>query len=87
MNKKENAIKDFDEMIKKSWTYARFTKKEVENWKKIINFIEKINELNGNYRQRWKTLNTIYYAYLVGIGYEGWNWRNEEKENGGTKNE
>lgn len=75
MKNKENAIKDFADMIEKSWTYAKFTKKEIENWNKIINFIQNTKEVKGTYEQRWDALHTIYYAYLIGIGYKGWNWR------------
>ena len=74
---KENAIILFDEMIKQSWTYAKMTKEEQEKWLQVLYDTSRTeNCLKGNFYQRWDILNAIYSAYLIGIGYTDFNWRN-----------
>lgn len=76
MKEKEKAPQDFYNMIIKSWTYERFTKEEKEKFYDLL-FSGRIkNALKGNYYQRWEYLNNIYYSFLIGIGYDNFNWRN-----------
>jgi hypothetical protein len=75
---KENAKKNFINMISNAWTVEKMTQKE---WDQLINVfdspqIEKA--LKGNYNQRWETLQAIFTSYLIGLGYDGGDWRNEE---------
>lgn len=75
---KEKALEYFVEMIKNSWTYDKMTEKEKE---KLINLLydnRVIDALKGNFDNRYKILNAIYGAYLSGIGYNGFNWREEQ---------
>ena len=76
MNKqKETAAHDFLVMIRKSWTYERMTEEEKRSC--IDLFFSSISEeaISGSYWMRWRVCQAIYDAYLVGIGYNGWNWR------------
>lgn len=75
MNDKENALNNFINMIKNSWTYAKLTKEEKEKFFETMQHIETRNILKGTYKQRWEILNTIYYGFLVGVGYSPINWR------------
>ena len=73
---KENVLKNFDEMIKNSWTYDRMTIAERKKWDEILfNEYPTRDCLKGTYNQRWKILNALYRAYLMGIGYTNFNWR------------
>ena len=76
--KKENAIILFNEMIENSWTYGKMTQEEKEKWHDILKHVEITKDLQGNYLQRWKSLNLIYHSYLIGIGYTDFNWREQD---------
>ena len=76
---KENVIEKFDEMIKNSWTYNKMTIEEKSKWNNILYSEYPTRDcLKGNYNQRWKVLNALYRAYLIGIGYTDFNWRETE---------
>lgn len=80
---KENAVLDFEKMIRNSWTYARMTYNEQITFINILHTSRTENVLKGTYNQRWEVLQAIYSAYLAGLGYNGPTWREspEEKEN------
>ena len=81
MRNKDNVIFDFNEMIFKSWTFEKMTKKEQDKWCiDIISDIRTKDALKGNYNQRWEILQAIYHAYLIGIGYSGYGWREDNEE-------
>lgn len=73
MEFKEHAMKDFKNMIQKSWTYERFTQREQENFNNMLIEIE--NRLIGTYKQRWEQLNNIYTAFLSALDYKPFGWR------------
>lgn len=77
---KENAWNDFLEIVKNSWTFKKMAKEEKERWNNTIENIRIINNLKGNYKQRIEFLNCIYFAYLDGLGYSGFDWREQTKE-------
>lgn len=79
MNKdKESALKDYLEMIKRSWTWDRLTEKER---KRFEGWIQKGKWLKGSYKQRWDTLENYYTMFLLGTGYDGpIGWREPERE-------
>lgn len=73
---KENAAKDFFEMIKKSWTWDRLTQKEKNQF---IEGFETVtvswansgdNVVKGTYKDRWKACNAMYHMFLAGVGYD-----------------
>ena len=64
-------------MIKKSWTYDRMTKEEKEKVQEILTSGRIKEDIKGTYKQRWQALNAIYYAFLIGIGYDNFDWRGE----------
>lgn len=74
---KENVLYDFEEMIEKSWTYGKMTETERKNWKDVLYSVRTKNALKGTYIQRWEILQAIYGAYLIGIGYDNFNWRED----------
>lgn len=74
MNK--NAIDDyFQNVIKKSWTWNRLTKEERQR------FIENIDieNIKGADKTRIEWFNSLYYAYLIGLGYNSVNWIEDEE--------
>lgn len=78
---KENALNDFYKMIKNSWTYAKMTEKEQEKLSATLFLNVPVeNALKGTYEQRWAILQAIYAAFLNGIGYNDFSWREEVKE-------
>lgn len=76
--KKENAIGEFDKMIKNSWTYDRMTEEERTKWDELLKHNRTLEAIKGNTKQRWTTLNALYFTYLIGIGYDGHTWRETE---------
>ena len=77
MNKpKEQAQADYITMIRNSWTFQRMTQKEQE---KAIKALHCPDMLQGSYKQRWYTLEAVYRAFLLGIGYAGAYWREPEE--------
>ena len=71
-------LDEFKDMIKASWTYAKFTENEKKTWENIINSDRTLKAINnGKFKKEttWNILNSVYYAYLLGIGYDNFNWR------------
>jgi len=62
---KENAIWDFVEMIRKSWTYNVLTWYEKDRVEDILFSVK----LSGSWKQRWCVLQSVYSAFLEGLGY------------------
>lgn len=79
--KKENAKKDFIDMIEKSWAYDRLTKAERQSLADVFYDVRTEKALKGSYNHRCDILQIIYYSFLKGCGYTDFNWR--EKEKGG----
>lgn len=77
---KENVWYDYSKMVEKSWTFNKMTKEEQETWDKIIRSEQAKREIKGTYIQRWNTLNFVYSAFLAGLGYNGFNWREKEQQ-------
>ena len=75
---KEKALYDFKVMIEKSWTYEKMTREEKDNWERVLNDVRTITCLKGNYDTRWNILQALYMSYLIGIGYDSFNWRESE---------
>lgn len=68
---KENAKNNWCDMVLKSWTYARLTTDERN---RLTNAISR-TKFSGTYRQRCEVLNAVYYAFMLGLGYNGPEWR------------
>lgn len=74
---KENATGKFIEMIKKSWTYNRMTEKEKDL---CILCFSCARGIRGTARQRWDSLHDIYSAFLAGLDYSPFGWRETDEE-------
>jgi hypothetical protein len=74
---KENAVNDFMQMTKESWTYARLTENERFAWEESVSWAVDHKVISGKYSQRYEILNALYYTFLLGVGYTGWKWREE----------
>ena len=80
MNKpKENALSDFMEMTRQSWTYERMTWEEKSRCEKALRSASSLG-IQGSYSQRYGALNGVYYGFLLGIGYTGALWREPHPE-------
>lgn len=68
---KENATREFMEMIEKSWTWDRLTEKERKAFSATIDNIEhdRNASFRGTFDQRWFQLNNVYSAFLNALGY------------------
>ena len=75
--KKEYVIQDYQQMIYKSWTYEKMTQQEKYQWAEALDHVRITDTLKGTYKQRWDTLQAIYHVYLLGLGYDGPNWRDK----------
>lgn len=76
----KNAITDFKNMIKQSWTYGKMTISERNAWDSLLEHTRTTDALKGTYKQRFDILNAVYYSYLIGIGYSDFSWRENEKD-------
>lgn len=65
MSKKEQAVKDYIEVIKKSWSWERLTEKEKVIFLDYLNLPSYLPQ--GTYDQAWKTAQNYYMFYLHGI--------------------
>ena len=68
---KENAIYNYIEMTRDSWTFDRMTADEK---KRCIEAL-KYSNVKGPYNTRWDALHAVYFAFLLGVGYTGPTWR------------
>lgn len=72
--------------IVRSWTFNRMTEEEKENCVAAFEWASEQGFIKGNAVQRWEIMESIYTAFLYGIGYptqnKGWyDWRKNRKEN------
>ena len=75
--KYSNAVENyFQNIIKKSWTWGKLTEEER---KRFINMHE-FDKIKGNDKTRIEWFNSIYHAFLVGLGYKAIGWREENIE-------
>jgi hypothetical protein len=72
---KQNATSIFMHDVYRSWTYGRMTKQEQERLETAVDFAENQGMIKGTFETRWKILQAVYNAFLVGIGYNGFTWR------------
>ena len=71
MDNKETAIQEyFIDVIQKSWTWERLTEEEKQRFLEID-----VSRVYGTAAQRVRTFNTVYHAYLLGLGYMPIGWR------------
>lgn len=72
MVKYSNAVENyFQNVIKKSWTWERLTEEERKRFIDMNVF----DRIKGRDTQRVEWLNTIYEAFLYGLGYDSIVWR------------
>lgn len=72
---KNDIIYDFLQMILCSWSYNKLTNEEKTKLCDLLYSSRIKNTLKGTYKQRWEILNSIYYSFLIGLGYSPINWR------------
>lgn len=68
---KNDARKDFIKFVMSSWTWERLTEEERGRARAAFNNAK----ISGNYCQRKDQLNSVYGAFLLGLGYNGLWWR------------
>ena len=61
----------FQNVIKKSWSWEKLTEEEQKRFIDMNVF----DRIKGNDKTRVEWLNTIYHAFLLGLGYDSPNWR------------
>ena len=76
---KEMAFREFCDMVQKCWTFERMTDKEQALCCSALQFARDQGALRGNFNARWTVLHSIYNAFLSGLGYDGFNWREPEE--------
>ena len=79
--KKEDVCREFINMIRNSWTYARLYDSERRRVEEIITDACNDNyetHIIGTVRQRWQLLHGLYSAFLSGCGYSWNGWREDK---------
>ena len=66
----------FQNVIKKSWTWGKLTEEEKVRFANMDEF----RKIKGSKKIRIEWLNTIYFSFLTGVGYNGNGWREINKE-------
>lgn len=77
---KENVLQDFINMIQNAWTFDKMTEGEKKRLFETLHDIPTTIATKGTYQQRWEILQAIFSAYLAGLGYSGFDWRETEKQ-------
>lgn len=70
MKNKEDAKAAYIDVVLHSWTYARMTEEEKQRCLTIFS-----DDIQGTYGQRCVAYANIYSAFLIGLGYSGFDWR------------
>ena len=78
--KKEHATHYFMRTVYDSWTYDRMTEDERGRLESAIDFADRQGMVKGAFDTRWNVLQAVYNAFLMGIGYDGMNWREPNPE-------
>lgn len=81
MKDKNNAVIDYLETVKNSWTYQKMTPKEQRQIRKALMFADCQDLVSGSYLQRQKQCIAIYTAFLYALDYDEYNasWRETEE--------
>ena len=81
MKDKNNAVIDFFETVKNSWTYQKMTPTEQKHLRNALMFADCQNLVSGTYLQRHKQCNAIYTAFLYALDYDEYHgsWRETEE--------
>lgn len=74
---KENALVLHLSMDCRSWTFARLTQEEKERCINAILWANDQGIIKGNFDTRWYIMSAIYSAFLEGIGYKPFGWRED----------
>lgn len=80
ISNRENAKRDWLDMIYKSWTWELLTAKERALFEDRLLQVENQERIRGTYKQRWDYLNDLYMIYLDGIGREAMDARQELRD-------
>ena len=78
MKDKNLAKQEWLEMISKSWTWARLTEKEKEQFKSLLEHPCSAVVIRGNYEQRYEACEALYHTFLEGLGYDPLEWRDAQ---------
>jgi hypothetical protein len=75
---KKEATRDYIEIVKNSWTFAKLTTDEKN---KILDIL-KFSIVRGTYQERHDILNQLYNCFLQALGFEGCGigWRETKEE-------
>lgn len=74
--KRESKVLDtyFENVIKKSWTWERLTEEERKRFLSLD-----FSKISGKDVTRIEWYHSMYYAFLLGLGYEPIRWRETEE--------
>ena len=79
MKKHTMAVENyFQNVIKKSWTWARLTEEEQKRFIDMPVF----DNIKGSDKTRMEWLHTIYLSFITGLGYKPIGWREEVETQG-----
>ena len=72
MKKNSTAVESyFQNVIKKSWTWARLTEEEQKRFIDMNVF----DMIKGNDKTRQEWMQTIYHSFISALGYKPIGWR------------
>ena len=74
---KKDILNDFIAMVKASWSYQRMTEDEQKRCIELLSSELVKMCLLYNDKHKWRILQVVYHAYLDGLGYDGFEWREQ----------
>lgn len=77
---KNEAINEFIEMIKKSWTYERLTTEEKQRFLNTIEWGKQQGIIKGSWLERWHILQLTYDSFLNALDYKPTGWREPDDD-------
>lgn len=77
----KNVYDFLDNTIYKSWTWEKLTPNEKNKFNNAVEFLLDQKIVIGTKLQQESIIQGVYHAFLAGVGYTDFNWREEDEDN------
>ena len=78
MKDKNLAQQEWLDMIKKSWTWAKLSAEEQEQFLGLLEHACSRVVIKGDYEQRWDACEALYFTFINALGYDPLHWRESQ---------
>ena len=80
-NTATTAAADYDAfcgIVLHSWTYERMTDEEQIRCLDALRWAKDHGAIKGCRKTRWEIMQAVFQSFLIGLGYDGFQWREPE---------